>query len=71
MLSINERRARYCIVEKESTLAQITTIDRDENTVVALRHSRLVNSSPIYYGWVIMAASVIGRIMTSSILWAR
>ena len=31
----------------------------------ALRTSRLVNQSPIYYGWVILAMGTLGMIMTS------
>ncbi len=46
-------------------MAQTTTIDCQEEPTASTRHSSLVNELPIYYGWVIMVAAIIGRIMTS------
>ncbi|MEA3407591.1 MAG: MFS transporter [Chloroflexota bacterium] len=46
-------------------MAQTTTKDHEESPTTGIRYSRLVNELPIYYGWVIVVASVIGRVMTS------
>lgn len=45
-------------------MEQTTTIDCKGHHTPDVRHSRLVNEFPIYYGWMIMVASIIGRIMT-------
>jgi len=34
-------------------------------TANVIRRSRLVNTSPVYYGWIILAVGAIGRVMTS------
>ncbi|MFO7917957.1 MAG: MFS transporter [Anaerolineae bacterium] len=46
-------------------MAQTTPIDCKEDSTANTRYSPLVNELPIYYGWVIMVAAIIGRIMTS------
>lgn len=46
-------------------MAQTTTIDCKKDSTTNTRYSPLVNELPIYYGWVIMVAAIIGRIMTS------
>jgi MFS family permease len=35
------------------------------STTDTIRHSRLVNASPVYYGWIILAVGTIGSVMTS------
>ena len=36
-----------------------------EARLVPTQHSRLVDRSPIYYGWIILAAATVGQILTS------
>ena len=42
---------------------KVTSSEAQEHS--PLRHSRLIAASPIYYGWVIVVAGIIARIMTS------
>ncbi|MFP3897294.1 MAG: MFS transporter [Anaerolineales bacterium] len=46
-------------------MAQTTTTNCTEDSTTNRRYSPLVNELPIYYGWVIMVAAIVGRIMTS------